>query len=378
MCVASSLAAKPVGCLDHFRNFKTVQIDLKPTVRLEEEASQIITAWYGECILVGTKYGLSLYDIHQPDESIALAHINERAIENIAVNPRDMTIAFNVARDSTVYFIKQDKAISTWKAEEDAIRAISFSSDGAFTAVASAKIIDTETEYGLYYDSVIHILDTSRNVLINIPSDHDSSAPETIVTKAIFSDDNKHLFTYNLRQGYDSDTVTYWDIQTGKKVWNYDDLFENLKWIPGTDPLWITDASMSNHIVALGGKAGVNDWDDYNGTAVHLWDVDTQQRLGYVAISYSNSGKDDEHLTELTFNHDGSILVTGQNSGFVRFWNTKNTTEITGSIQFRFAISQLAYDSSDKYLAIQDGKELVIWGIEMNIPISTFDVIQAG
>ncbi|MBI1281812.1 MAG: hypothetical protein GC179_27050 [Anaerolineaceae bacterium] len=374
----SPLAAKQEGCLESFRDSKTVQINVKPTVRLEYEDSQIITAWYGECILVGTKYGLSIYDIHQPDKSIALAHITERAIENITVNPQDMTIAFNVARDSTVYFIKPDKTILTWKAEEDAIRAISFSPDGNLMAVASAKIIDTETEYGLYYDSVIHILDASRNVIMTIPSDHDSSAPETIVTKTIFSDDSKHLFTYNLRQGYDSDKVTYWDIQTGKKVWNYDDLFENLKWIFGTDPLWITKASMSDHIAAFGGKDGVNDWDDYNGTAVHLWNVDTQQRLGYVAISYSNSGKDEEHLTDLTLNHDGSILVTAQNNGAVRFWDTNNDIEISKGIQEKSSVSQLQYDSSEWYLSLLADNKIVVWDTETLEKVSSFDPLKSS
>lgn len=373
----SPILGKADSCLESFRDFDPVQakVNPNPTDRLEDYASDISMAWYGECILVGSAKGLWLYDIDRYYMPTMLAHLNERAITKVAVNPRDNTIAFNVAQEPKVYFINPDKTISTWKARGDGIEDIAFSPAGSLIAVASAKIMDTETEYGLNYDSIVQILDASRNVIMSIPSDTDSSALETIVTKVIFSDDSKHLFTYNLRQGYDSDKVTYWDVGTGKKVWNYDDLFQNLKRIPDTDPLYIANASMSNRIAALGGKDGVQDWDDYYGTAVHLWDVTTQQRLGYFVVSRRGKGPD-EPLTDLTLNHDGSILVTGQSNGAVRFWNTKNVSEMTGSIQFASSISLLLYDPSDRYLAIQDGCEVVVWDIEMNIPISTFDATQ--
>jgi WD40 repeat protein len=371
----SPVLGKSDSCLDSFRDFKPIEVKANPAHPFDDYDSVISMAWYGECILAGSTNGLWLYDIHQPEKPIMLAHLSDRAISYIAVNPHNMMIAFNLFHESTVYFISPDQMVSTWNAQNQSIRDISFSPDGSLMVVASAKITDTETEYGLNYDSIVQILDASRNVVMSIPSDLDSSAPETIVTQAIFSEDNKHLFTYNLRQGYDSDKVTYWDVGTGKKVWNYDDLFRNLKRIPDTDPLYITDASMSNRIAALGGRDGVQDWDDYYGTAVHLWDVTTQQRLGYFVVSRRGKGPD-EPLTDLTLNHDGSILVTGQSNGAVRFWNTKNVSEMTGSVQVRYSISQLLYDATDRYLAIRDGNEVVVWDIEMNIPISTFDTTQ--
>ncbi len=362
------------SCLESFHNFETVKAEVNPTVRNVDYEGFTSLAWYGECMLVGSANGLMLYDIQRPYRTVILANINDRVITHVAVNPNDMTIAFNVDQEPTIYFISPEHKVSTWMAEGDAINDISFSPDGSLMAIASAKIMGEETELaGLYYDSNVQILDSSQTVVATIPSDLDSSAAVTIVTETTFGGDNKHLFTYNFRPGYYGDKVTYWDIYASKKVWNYDDLFANLDWMTETDPLWITNASMSDHIVALGGIDRVHDWDDYAGTAVHLWDVDTQQRLGYAVIS-RRSRTYNEPLTDLAFTHESSVFVTGQSNGMVRFWNTKNATEMTGSIQLSSSISQLLFDSSDRYLAILTDDEVSVWDINLSVIASAFHV----
>jgi WD40 repeat protein len=372
----SPVLGKTDSCLESFRDFDPVEAKVNPTNRNEDYDSVISMAWYGECILAGSTNGLWLYDIHQPDTPITLAHINERAITNVAVNPRDNAIAFSVAQEPMIYFINPDETVSTRKSQGDVVTYISYSSDGSLIAVASAKIMGRDTElWGLYYDSAIQILNNLQVVIASIPSSSDRTY--VIVTKSIFSVDNQHLLTHDVREGYFGDEATYWDIQTGKKVWDYNDLFMNRKSIPDTDPLYLSMLSMNGHIAGLGGLDGVMDWDDYYGTAVHLWDVNTQQRLGYVVIS-RRGGSHDNPLTDLAFNHEGSILVTGQSDGSVRFWNTKNVSEMTGSIQLRSSISQISYDMGDRYLAIRDGNEVVVWDTEMNVEVSAFDVVKSN
>ena len=129
---------------------------------------------------------------------------------------------------------------------------------------------------------------------------------------------------------------------------------------------------MKGHIAALGGLDGVMDWDDYYGTAVHLWDVNTQKRLGYIIIS-RRGGSNNHPLTDLALNHDGSILITAQNNGAVRFWNTSDDSEIPKGIQEIVLITRILYNVNEKYLALQSAQGVSIWDTETREKVSTFN-----
>src|SRR5262245_1269187 len=95
-------------CLQSFRGMAPVE----PVVHSvpENQIYRQSMAWFSdsECLFVGTNTGLWLYDIAHPGSPLMLATSGGRAIRNVAVNPADSTVAFNVAEEPIVYLVGTD------------------------------------------------------------------------------------------------------------------------------------------------------------------------------------------------------------------------------------------------------------------------------
>ncbi len=108
----SPVLGKTDSCLDSFRDFDPIEAKIISTTQDVDYDSEAAITWYGKCILVGSTKGLLLYDISQPNAPIVLAHVDAKAITNMAANPQNMTIAFNVAQDENRQTVEGIKKIT--------------------------------------------------------------------------------------------------------------------------------------------------------------------------------------------------------------------------------------------------------------------------
>ncbi len=349
------IQAQPTSCLDAFRSFTPLEPEIHPTARNESYGH--VAAWYADsrCIVVGSQTGLWLYGIDQPDSPLQLAQISERAIGNIAVNPVDSTIAFNVAQEPTVYLIHPDGTSTSLSASGEAVTSIAFSPDGSLLAVASAKIDD---EIGLYYDPRVQIWNFSVQYQTELLIDDYYDAVNAI----FFSPDNQYILTDSMRQGYIGNKVDYWDIANSTKLWSYEDeLFRSIQqWSPN-DPFLPFVAIMHDRIVALGGINGWLDYDDYYGTGIHIWDAKTQLRKLEIVVFERGIGVENE-LVDIAFNSDGTQIASGQTDGLIQFWNVSDGKQ-TRAFQSSLDLKAVSFSLDDRFLAVTGEREIQIWDI---------------
>lgn len=352
LILSSTVSGQATSCLDAFRDFRMLEPTVGPTARNQSYLPTM--AWYGECIVVGANDGLWLYDPKRSDDIVQLARIEDRAINNVAVNPETLVIAFGVAQESVVHLINLDLSVSSIRASGDAVTDITFSSDGSMIAVASSDIVGDE---GFYYDSRVQIWDDDWRPVASLQSDDISFVTKTFVNVAGHS-----VVLHKNRQGYFGDEVEYWDLETASRSWDYSDLLRSLEvWTP-RDPLLVLSVSSRNHTLALGGLDGYHDWDDYIGTAVHIWDTNSQQRIHEIVIHTRGLGND--YLADLTLNSDGLILATAQNEGIIRLWNTIDGSMIDETNLSIGEIHQLEFSADDQMLSILDEAVIVVFDVE--------------
>ena len=141
----------------------------------------------------------------------------------------DLTIAFNVAKEPVVYLISPDGIPATLNVSGQAVTAIAFSPDGNLIAVASTEIDD---KMGFYNNSRMQIWGLSTLRQSGFPI-----SGINVVTRIFFSSDNQHLLTDEVRQGYATHELSYWDITNSSRQWSYRDLLNGLQQWTYDDPL---------------------------------------------------------------------------------------------------------------------------------------------
>ncbi len=352
LILCSTVSGQATSCLDAFRAFRMVEPMVGPSARNQSYLPTM--AWYGECIVVGASDGLWLYDPKRIDDGVQLARIEDRAINNVAVNPETLVIAFGIAREPVVHLINPDSSVSSVRASGDAVTDITFSSDGSMIAVASSDIVGDE---GFYYYPRVQVWDADWRLVASLQSDDVSFVTKTFVNVAGYS-----VVIHKNRQGYFGDEVEYWDLETVSRRWDYSDLLRSLEVWTARDPLLVLSVSSRNQILALGGLDGYHDWDDYLGTAVHIWDTNSQQRIHEIVIHTRGLGND--YLADLSLNSDGLVLATAQNEGIIRLWNTLDGSIIDETNLSIGEIRQLEFSADDQMLSILDKEVIVVLDVE--------------
>ncbi|MEM6282987.1 MAG: hypothetical protein AAF787_12390 [Chloroflexota bacterium] len=297
--------------MDKFSDFDAIEPEVYPAKRNETYSPRI--AWYGDCILVGSHAGLRLYDPDQASSGVQLATINSRSISNIAVDLENEIIAFNVAQEPAIHFIHSNSDTSVWQVEEDAITDISFSPTGDYIAVSSADI-GIDPPYS--YDPNLQILDSELDVISTMSTD----ASAGVFVGSTFTVNEGNILVYVLRQGYIGNEIELWDINSASKLWDNTTLLQNMDKRSLNDPLAIERVATNGQIIALGGMDGYN-FNEYYGTAIHIWDIESMNRISEIIIHRRNAGEDENRLVGLDLSSDGSKLAITQLNGQISLWD---------------------------------------------------------
>lgn len=366
----SSIFGQTISCLDWFDDFEMLEPDVNPTARNQSYLPTMV--WYEDCILVGSNDGLWLYDPNQPDRPIQLAHVKDRAINHIAVNPRTFEIAFNVAQEPIVYLIESDKNVSSLRAAHQALTAIAFSQDGSSLAVASFDFIEE-----FISDSSIRIWNlTNRRKIEDIPALSEIS----FIPNVFFSNDNQHLLVHEVKSGYiGGDQVVYWNIDTGLQLWNYVELLDSLQPRTTDDPLAITTIAMQGDIVAFGGLDGYLNDRNFYGYGVHFWNTETQQRLTKIRVQDHYDEQDIYSLPYLmmAFDNHKSMLATSLGDDSVKIWDIEASQQLSEFIVQSSPVHQLLMNANTGLLAVLSGDSLTIFDLEVMQEITSFKPIDA-
>ena len=357
------ISAQSTSCLDLFRGFRVFEPEVNPTGRDEFYVSTI--AWYGKCILIGSSDGLWLYNLYQPDNAIKLARIEGRTISNVAVNPVSQTIAFSITEEPTVYLIDSDTEVSSLTSSGQAVTAISFSPDGSLMAVASS---DIDNLNGFYHDARVQIWNSEHELLTVLSGDAQQFVDVFITS------DGSSVLTHGVNWGYIGDIVEYWDLDTDSLIWDYSDLLRSLDQWSINDPLAVTLVSARDVVLALGGLDGFMHWDEFYGTAVHIWDSNTQTRLNEIVIHRRGSDHDDP-LRSMALSSDGLTLATAQLDGTINLWSTIDGSLLSETVLSAGVVYQLAFSADDGLLSALSDQAVVVLNVEALEEIASFDVV---
>ncbi|MEO8606954.1 MAG: hypothetical protein ABI690_03685 [Chloroflexota bacterium] len=315
--------------------------------------------WYTDsrCILLGSSDGLWLYDVDQPDKPLPLARLSGGAINDIAVNPIDSMIAFSVNEQPIVYLLNTDGTKSILQANGQAITGISFSNDGNWIAIASSDIGDI----GSKFDARVQIWDLSDKKQIAFMKS-DTGA----IREMFFTPDNHYLLTDGVLSGYIGDHIEYWDTATASRVWDYNELWTSFGHKSADDPfpLLVLKIAMKGHNIAFGGLYGYMDYDEYYGHAIQSWDAELREPKFEIILSRRGSGEPEVGVSNLTFNSDGSVLVSSSSNGIVQFWKMTDGSEIDKFEIGQHEVDQIALSPNDRFLAILSDGEVRIWDVE--------------
>lgn len=350
LCIQPVFAQDISSCLDSFREFDALELESDSTIQTDPSI-----AWYQGCILVGSETGLWLYDLLQVENPIQLARGN---IGNIATNPQTSTIAFNVVKESQVYVINSSMPEIILKASGDAVTDITFSPDGSFTAIASSLTIEYEgAEFPA--DGRVEIWDGTYKQIAELSSE------SGIVVDSFFTADNNNLIMHGADWGYIGDHIEFWDLDTKTQIWNYGDLVHEIEVWSDTDPL-VSMMSTQNRIMAIGGLHGFLDWDDYYGTGVQIWNVDSDppSRLSEIIFHNRGGSEDNNYLTSMALSPDATILATAQNKGIIRLWNTTEGKFIREVHVQSIAFHQIAFSENGSQLVLANETTIIVFDVE--------------
>jgi WD40 repeat protein len=325
-----------------------------------------MTVWYTDsrCLLVGSTNGLWLYDIDQPDDPLMLS--DQPNIAFVTVNPVDSTIAFSSVRQSLIHLIRPDGTFTTLKTTQPAVTALSFSPDGRLIAAASAEYFE-----GYYYDSRLQIWEMSGQQGLDFPL---NALDRTI--GIYFTSDNRHILTEDVRQGYGSSDLRYWDTSSGRNLWDYRNLLNGLHdWTPN-DPLAPFVIIMHDHTIAIGGLHGYMNDENYYGSAVHIWDADRRERKLQIIV-FERGILPEAELVDMAFNADGSQIVSSQSDGTIKFWNTTDGKQ-TGEFASGLPSPAVAYSPDDHFLALTSGDQIAIWDVAQTRLYATISLAEGN
>jgi WD40 repeat protein len=353
-CGISLTYGQDLSCLDQFQALAPIQPEINPTNRLGGYAQTM--AWYSSrCLLIGSHAGLWLYDVDEPDRPLMIATSGDRAIVSVAVNPSNSTIAFNVAEENLVYLVSLDGASSTIQADGDAVTSISFSADGSLIAIGSSII---DGPMNAYYDALIQIWRVADQTEIGYLVTDVGWVTEITITL-----DNQYLFLTGSRDGHFEGYVEFWDIAAETRIWDYYYLQRNIE-LTISDPFRVFMGAISGQNVAFGGLYSYNDYDDYDGSAIHIWNVDSQERRLEIIVALSDYGSSERPLRVITFNFEGTVIVSTSTDGIVSLWNVKDGSTIA---QFNTSLTDvltLSYSPDDRFLAVLSLTDTAIWDVE--------------
>jgi len=365
MMVSQVVIGQETSCLSDFRDFEMLQPEITPSVH--DLTYKARMAWYGECIVFGSDTGLWLYDPEHPNFPTQLVVVEDRAITHIAVNPTSQLIAFSVAQQPIVYLINPSVAIEPITAEAQVVTSIAFSEDGSSLAIASSDIF--EYEGAEFYDS-------GRVQVWNVAESRASTvlSGSALISYIFLPLNADYVLTHGVDPGYIGDNVEYWQIEDVSLVWSSDSLLRSLDlWSPN-DPLAVSLVEASNGVLALGGLDGYHDWDEYYGTGVHLWNMDTLTRIHEIVIHRRGVNQDDQYLTQLALNSEGSMLATAQNNGVLRTWDVRDGIALGKfNINFRGNI-QLQFSPDSEKLAVLSDEQGLVLDVQSMEEIISFDV----
>lgn len=218
-----------------------------------------------------------------------------------------------------------------------------FSPDGGMMAVVRSRSV-----------SVIDVSDGTTRKVINIPTTRDR---ERIVSVAVNSAGDRlavvRFFTEDRNRRWRRE-LTIWDVATEKIVWTFE--------VPNT--AWLIHFSPDEQLVAVGSTGTGGAEEAYWPGEVHTWNVETGKRVHRLQ-TYDPDDLPDRgiFLNDFEFSHDGKYVVTGDNGGVVKVWETSSGREIhrlkadnggVGTVMFDRTGTRIVTGGDDQIVRVWD------------------------
>jgi WD40 repeat protein len=290
-------------------------------------------------------------------------------VATIATRPVDLTVAVAVEDETTVYVLGI-MSMLLLETEGTRVTLLAYSQDGSLLAVASS---DFEDEYGLLFDPRVEVWNIRGDMISTIYSEGDA------INAVGFNSDNNRILVSDFVQGYVGNDVSYWELDGTSPLWRYWDMIDNLPTPSINDPLLVMTVAMHGDIAAFGGVDGYYNDRNFYGLAVHLWDVETQQRQLEIVVSRQREDEDIYTVSgpALAFSADGMILATAQSGGIIELWDTVDGSKMNEIDTELDDIFQLAFSWDDALLAALTEDDLIVIDVAEMRVIASYEAVTS-
>lgn len=111
---------------------------------------------------------------------------------------------------------------------------------------------------------------------------------------------------------------------------------------------------------------------EYGGIAV----VDTDS--GDVLLSLTAVDKGGGHIQSISFSPDGNFLVSGSDSGELRWWDARDGSFIGGSNEHTDGISSVLYFRDGCYMISRSSARQIVWDSQTRMPVNVDSLLLAA
>ncbi len=257
----------------------------------------------------------------------AIARLGKGGINIMRFSPDGTRLAVGTDVGVWLYDVPHGKATALFTEHTGQANALAFSADG--------KILAS----GGYINPVIQLWDPdtdSQLATLTLP-EGTPEGTESISTLT-FAKTNTILISLDK-----SGNITYWDVNTYKKVLN---IVTQLSF----DAMPVSVAvSKDGSTFATGGRHG----------KIQLWDASTEHQ-------FEDWGDDpeDKDILALAFSLDKKILVSGSEDKIVRLWDTETRAKIATLEGHEGSVAAVAFSPDGKILATGDSRKVIkVWDV---------------
>ena len=129
---------------------------------------------------------------------------------------------------------------------------------------------------------------------------------------------------------------------------------------------------MHDQTIAIGGLDGMMNEFEYYGSAIHIWNAETRDRIQQIIV-HRRGAETDAELMDIAFNSTGSEIVSGQNDGTIKFWNVSDGTQI-GQFDSHLKSPGVSFSPDDRLLAVHSQNEILVWDTAQNRAYTTIQL----
>ncbi|WP_353063812.1 hypothetical protein RBB77_21520 [Tunturibacter psychrotolerans] len=153
------------------------------------------------------------------------------------------------------------------------------------------------------------------------------------ITAIALSHDGKILATA------DGDTVGLWDLH---------DMSRKTLPAAATSRIELLEFSANSKFLAAA---------SYDSSTIWYWNI-TSSAPTLQTVSQN------AQISRLTFNHDATLLASGNTSGYVGIWNIANKQQIWQEQAHSSRVTRIAFSADDKTLASAAGSQIALWSVD--------------